>query len=59
MILFSARQELEKAYHDWRRESLATGHRPEDCPFNVITFLASENLLDEEKVKLFLNDKEV
>lgn len=52
MILFSIRNKLAEKYENWLKEY------PEikDCPLNVITFLVSEKLLDEEKVKRFLKE---
>lgn len=52
MLLFSVRNKLAERYEKWLKEY------PEikDCPLNVISFLESEKLLDEKKVKQFLED---
>lgn len=52
MILFSARKRLENAYKEWLKEN----PKMKDCPFNVISFLQINNLLDEIKVKEYLED---
>lgn len=53
MIFFSDRKRLEKKYKEWCEKNYAT-----NCVYNVITFLQIKNLLDEEKVKLFLKEGE-
>lgn len=50
MVWFTARKELEIAYFKWLDENKEV----EDCPFNVISFLEIKGLLDEQKVKAFL-----
>ena len=49
MIWFNQRKELEEKYYKWIKENNA-----KDCVFNVITFLVAKDLLDVEKVELFL-----
>ena len=55
MLLFNVRNKLAERYENWLKEY------PEikNCPLSVISFLVSEKLLDEEKVKQFLEDKNV
>jgi hypothetical protein len=50
MLLFTARQKLAEQYDLWRKEN-----RVADCPFSVITFLQSRGLLNEDKVRQYLN----
>lgn len=52
MILFSARKRLEDAYKEWLKENPDIA----DCPLNVISFFQINNLLDEIKVKEYLED---
>ena len=49
MLFFNKRKELEKQYFDWIRYSNIGG-----CAFNVITFLAVYDLINEENVDKFL-----
>lgn len=49
MIWLSQRKKLEEKYLKWIKENNA-----KDCVFNVIAFLVVKDLLDVEKVKLFL-----
>ena len=49
MLFFNKRKELEKRYYEWIRDG-----NIKDCPFNVITFLAAYNLINEENVTKFL-----
>lgn len=50
MILFNERKRLGEKYVKWLKENPKFA----DCPFNVISFLAINNLLDEENVKKYL-----
>lgn len=53
VLLFSVRNKLAERYEKWLKEY------PEikNCPLNMISFLTSEKLLDEEKVKRFLENE--
>lgn len=53
MLFFSARKQLERLYDKWREECGA-----KDCPFNVISFLVIEELIDEEAARQFIEDHE-
>ena len=49
MFWFSEREELENKYYEWiEKESV------KDCPFNVISFLQINSLIDVEKARRFI-----
>lgn len=54
MIFFSDRLKLESLFYRWAR-----GHNPmiKECPSSVISFLQSNGLLNEDKVKEFVKEK--
>lgn len=52
MIYFSDRKKLEEKYKKWvKQEKVA------NCPFNVISFLELNNLLNRKKVFKYLESK--
>lgn len=52
MLFFSCRKKLEEEYMKWvKKEKVA------NCPFNVISFLEMNNLLNRKKVVKFLESK--
>ena len=53
MLFFNKRKELEKRYYEWIKKNDVL-----DCPFSVITFLVSYDLMDEEMVLKFLKENE-
>ena len=50
MIFFSDRKSLAEEYEKWLKRNKGIV----DSPFNVINFLQSKELLDEDKVKDYL-----
>lgn len=50
MIFFDDRKKLDEKYKEW----LEIEKDAKDCSFNVITFLITNDLINEEKVKEFL-----
>ena len=53
MILFSGRARIADEFERWAQERGA-----QSCPLNVVTFLMSEGLLDEEKAVEYLKKLE-
>lgn len=53
MLFFSARKQLERLYDRWREE-----RGTKDCPFNVISFLTGEGLINEEAARQYIADHE-
>ncbi len=52
MLLFSQRLKLQSLYLEWcARNNVA------DTPLSVITFLYSNDLIDEEKAHLYLEEQ--
>lgn len=51
---FGQRVDLQARYLEW----LDKNPEIKDCPFNVISFLAINNLLDEDAVMKYLNNEE-
>ena len=56
MIIFSERKKLEGKYKEWLTSE--PWLKIEDSGSSVLTFLASKNLLDEDKVRKFLGIEE-
>lgn len=54
MLLFSERRKLARLFDDWRARGEG-GVTPANCPENVIAFLCSKGLINEEKAKEYLN----
>lgn len=58
-ILFSDRIKLENAFYDWINTTKEKeGFTIKDCPQNVICFLEINDLLNNKKIKKFINKKE-
>lgn len=53
MLFFSQRRSLAMIFDEWRTKS-EDGVVAASCPENVITFLCSAGLVNEEKVKEYL-----
>jgi len=51
MIWFSDRHKLEKHFEKWAKENHAT-----ICPLNVITWLLSNNMLNEYTILEYLKE---
>lgn len=49
MLLYSKRKQLAELFEEWR-----SGGNFSDSPYNVIAFLYSNDLINEEKTKEFL-----
>ena len=59
MLLFSDRKKLEQAYYSYCEEvEREQDVKILDCPQSVVTFLMVNGLLNEDKVKEFLNNYE-
>ena len=52
MLIFSDRKKLDEKYKEWLTSE--PWLKIEDNSSNVLTFLVSKNLLDEDKVRKFL-----
>ena len=48
-MLLNKCKELEKQYYEWIKDV-----NIDDCPFNMIIFMAAYDLIDEENVSKFL-----
>ena len=46
MILFKERKKIEEKYYEWIHSN-----NLKDSPFNVVTYLASMNYLNEDNIK--------
>lgn len=53
MLLFSIRRKLTEKYEQWLNEP--RDFKPANIPQTVIDWLTIEELLDEDRVKEFLN----
>lgn len=52
-LYFNERKQLEDRYYEWVNEERCE-EKMADSPFNVITFLQMQGLLDETRCKAFL-----
>ena len=52
MIWFNKRHQLAKCFESWAKENQAA-----ICPLNVITWLLTDNMLNEENVLKYLDKK--
>ena len=50
MLFFDDRKKLDEKYKEW----LKINKEAKDCSFNVITFLETNDLFNEDKVEEFL-----
>lgn len=56
--MFELRYGLEKRYYEWLRDNSIDKYRVKDCPFNVIVFLESIGVIDEDKANKYLESEE-
>ena len=55
MVLFSDRKKIEEAYREWLKQNPQVS----DCPFNVISFMASEGLVKDRTETSFYGNSAV